>query len=237
MKRVLLVAILLAGCASIRMRVDSERLKKIETIAPLTFVANRVVLPPGGGDGFLPSMQAETTETTAQMIFTPGIPAFLQAVRSAERFKVTDPERVVSSKSYAAFPTSFNGVNPNTVQLARGWRYARPEDAEKIRNLLEEVDADAALVTYWKFSLDKRSQDAGLETATTRAHLRAWLIDRDGKVIADDEIDVPTDEALPIHNGHYDAPSATPLFEDAITTCAVRMVADFSNARSKARGE
>ena len=232
MKRLVLIAVLLLGCASMRMRTNPQRLRHIETIVPVTFVGNHYV---PSDDIFAAT---EQNDATAEMIFTGGVPAFLEALKGTERFKVVDPSRVLAAKSYAAFPSAFAGLNSSGVQLAFGWRYVRPEDAEKIRNLLEEVDADAALLTYWRFSLDNRTRgDVGVQSATTRAHLRAWLVDRDGQIVADDEIDVPSDESLPMQSGHYDARFATPLFDDAITTCAVRMVADFANARAKARGE
>lgn len=224
-----------AGCAGIRMRIDAPRLKKIETIAPVTFVGNRFVRSPASG-GELPN---EPTDATSEMIFESGVPAFFAAVRGADRFKLASAAQVLGSKSYAAFPTALSGTNANGAQLARGWRYVTPEDGVKIGNLLEEIDADAALITYWRFTLDSaiRGDVGAISTATTRAHVRVWLVDRDGKVVADDELDAPSDDAIGLHNGHYDARSTTPLFDDAITTCAIRMIADFSNARSKARGE
>ena len=230
----LIPAALLASCAP-RLRVDHERLRPIESIAPVTFIANRIVRPPLRAGQALPPMPNDPTLATAERIFALGVPAFFDALTQTERFEIVPSEKVLAAESYGKFPR-LSGVNAGTAQLASGgWRLVTPDDGEKIAALLEEIDADAALITYWRFTLDPNMQGIGVDTAFPHAHMRAWLIGRDGKVIADDEFDVQADSLVGIHNQRYDGRSAAGMFSDPIETCAVRLVADLSNARSDAR--
>ena len=136
--------------------------------------------------------------------------------------------------AYAAFP-KLSGVNAGTASLAEGWRLVTPEDGVKIAALLDELGADAALLTYWRFSLDPHTQGLGVDTAFPRTYMRAWLVDRTGKVIAEDEFDVQADQLIAVFGDRYDARVLAGLYSDPIETCAVRLVADLSNARTDAR--
>lgn len=237
-----LAAVLLAGatsgCPAMRMRVDTVRIRKVETIAPIAFVGNHFIPAPANTSGDVIFDPSAPTDATAALVFQSGVKTFLSAVRGTGRFHFFLPDVVLSAKTYAAFP-ELTGANANGAQLAEGgWRYVSPEDGEKIANLLEEVDADAALLTYWHFSLDAAATGSvGIETATPRVRLRAWVIDRDGKVVFDDEVEATTNETIALHDGRYEARDAGVLFDEPITTCAVRMVVDMSNARAKAEGE
>ncbi|HVO30469.1 MAG TPA: hypothetical protein VMV18_07025 [bacterium] len=230
-------AALLGSCAGVRMRVDPEHLRHVETIAPVGFVANHFVLPPTSVSGDSTAVP-EPTDATGAMILADGIRTFLGALRSSERFKVFLPDQVLRAKSYGQFPI-LSASNTTGAQLPDGaWRYVTPQDGEKVANLLEEIDADAGLIAWWRFTLDAQaSGDVGLQTATPRAHLRAWLIGRDGTVVFDDEIEVAGDDAVPLYNGRYESARVPIVFDDVIATCAVRLAVDLSNARAKARGE
>lgn len=225
-----------AACAAVacaaRMRVDEARMSPIQTIAPISFVGNKSVSPPGGyGELSSPS---DPSISGAAAIFQQGIPAFVGALERTERFTIVPPERVLEADAYGRFP-KLVGTNAGNAQLAAGgWRFVEPTDGEPITALLEELGADAALITYWFFSLDHNTRGGiGVDTATPRVRLRAWLVDRDGKVIADDEIEVLSDQIIGIVRGRYDGRALTPLFTDSIETAAVRLIADLSNARAR----
>lgn len=219
------------SCAP-RLKVDGARMRPIESIAAVTFVANRTVKAPATGN--LDAMPTDPTMSTAEQVFALGIPVFMDALQRTERFVFIENEVVLAAESYLAFPV-LTGANANTAQLAAGWRYVTPQDDEKIAALLKEIDADAALITYWRFSLDTHTRGPGGEIATPRAHMRAWLVGRDGKIVADDELDVTSDEIIAVYSQRYDGRVLPPLFLDPIETIAVRLVADLSNARAKAR--
>lgn len=232
---VLLTSLVVLSCAP-RMRFDASRMLKVESIAPVTFIGNRVVRPPVRLGGVAPQLPTEPTMATSERIFEHGIPAFVQALRSGDRFEVVDPQEVLAADAYRDFPR-LSGVNAGAAQLAEGWRLVTPEDGKKIGRLLEEVDADAALLTYWRFSLEPHTEGIGVDTAYPRTHMRAWLVDREGKVIADDEFDVRADGLIAVYNQRYDGRALASMYNDAIETCAVRLVADLSNARTDARAD
>lgn len=219
------------GCGP-RLKVDAARMKPIETIAAVTFVANRTVKAPTTGG--LDASPSDPTMSTAEQVFALGIPAFMDAMQRTERFAFVDNETVLAATAYREFPV-LTGSNAGNAQLAAGWRYVTPQDEEKIAALLAEIDADAALITYWRFSLDTQTRGPGGEIATPRAHMRAWLIGRDGKIVADDEFDVVSDEIIAVYSQRYDGRVLPPLYLDPIEIIAVRLMADLSNARSKAR--
>ncbi len=227
-----LLFLIAAGCAP-RIHVDRAGLKPVETIALVTFVANRWVPPPArpGADQF-----QDPTASSAADIFAIGVPAFLDAMKRAERFRIVDTRKVLEASAYEAFPV-LTGARASAAQLAGGWRFVEPDDGEKIAKLLQEIDADAALLTYWSFSLDSNTRSIGIETASPHTRLRAWLVDRNGKIVADDEIEVRSDEVISIYGSSYDGRVLTPMFVDPIEVCAVRLVADLSNERTKARSE
>lgn len=234
-RRIAAVVVLaaLVSCAP-RVRVDAEGIRPIETIAPVTFIGNRVVRPPLRVGDVAPPLPVDPALTTAVNIFRHGVPAFFDAMKGADRFHIVDPADVLGAKAYAEFPT-LSGVNAGTAALAEGWRLVTPEDGKKVAALLDEIDADAALLTYWRFTLDSHTEGIGVDTAFPRIYMRAWLIDRTGKVIADDEFDVRADQLIAVYGQRYDAHALAGLFADPIETCAVRLVADLSNARTDAR--
>lgn len=232
---VLVTSIVLVSCAP-RMRFDAGRMMRVETIAPVTFIGNRVVRPPVRLGGVAPPMPSEPTLATSERIFVHGIPAFVEALRQGERFQVIDPQAVLGAEAYNDFPR-LSGINAGAAQLAEGWRLVTPDDGKKIGRLLAELDADAALLTYWRFSLEPHTEGIGVDTAYPRVHMRAWLVDREGKVIADDELNVRADELIAVHNARYDGRALVSMYNDAIETCAVRLVADLSNARADARAD
>lgn len=225
--------VMLVSCVP-RMRVDLPRMRRIERIAPVTFVANRVVRPPLRMGDVAPPLPNDPTLTTAASIFKMGVPAFYEALRDGDRFEIVDSATILAASSYDAFPR-LSGVNAGTAQLADGWRFVAPEDGRKIARLLDEVHADAALITYWRFTLESHTRGMGVDTAFPRAYMRAWLVDRDGTVIADDAFDVQADQLIAVYNQRYDGRVLAGLFSDPIETCAVRLIADLSNARTDAR--
>lgn len=197
-------------------------------------MANREVTPPAGVSG---AGVTDPTQATAAMIFADGVPAFLGAAGRSERFHFIPPEKVFAAPTYSEFPT-LDGANARAAMLAEGgWRMVQPEDGARIARVLDELHADAGLVTYWHFSLDLNAQGFGVDNANPRAQLRAWLVGRDGKVIADDEASVLGDDLIAMHDGHYDARQLVPLYLDPIERCANKLIVDLSNARSKARGD
>lgn len=226
-------ALLLTGCSTVR--VDNSRIKAVEKIALVSFVANHWVLPPASDNAFA---QSELISATGAQVLAQGIPVFMDSMRGTERFQLLSNEQVLGAKSYGQFPF-LTATNASGAQLpAGGWRYVTPDDGEKVANLLEEVDADGGLITWWSFTFDPMMNgDIGIALATSHVRLRAWLISRDGRKIFDDEIDVPSDESIPIYNGRYDAGAAPRLFLSPMNTAAIRLTADLSNARAKARGE
>lgn len=231
-------ALVAAGCVAIacsaRMRMDEARMSPIQTIAPISFVGNRSVSPPGGYGEL--SSPTDPSISGAADIFEQGIPAFIGALKRTERFTIVPAERVLEADAYERFP-KLAGTNAGGAQLPEGeWRFVEPTDGEPIAAVLDEVGADAALITYWRFSLDHNTRGGiGVDTATPRVRLRAWLVDREGKVIADDEIEVLSDQIIGIVRGRYDGRVLTPLFTDSIETAAVRLIADLSNARARGR--
>ncbi len=227
------VATLAIACGS-RLRVDTNRMRTVESIAVVTFVGNRVVQPPSHPGQIDPPLPSDPSLATSERIFATGIPEFLDALRRTERFRVVDPATVLAAEAYRAFPF-LSGTNASQAQLAEHWRLVQPQDGEKIAALLREIDADAALITFWRFTLDYELRGVGVESASPRAHLRAWLVDRSGTVVADDEIDVRSDQRIALHQQRYDGRSLPPLYTDPIETCAVRLVADLSNARAQGR--
>jgi len=237
MKRawLLVLPFLLTACPALHMRVDNERIAKIRTVAPFTFRSNRAVLPPVSSEL---SSTSDPWLLAGDAVLRSGIPGFVKALENAERFKLVEPDRVLHAKSYAAFPAALSGMEATNSLLAPGgWRHVMANEAEPIANVLEEIDADAALITYWRFSLDMGATGpvGAMETATAHAHLRAWLVGRDGAIAMDDEIDTPSQEPLPIRNGRYDRAEIAPAFDDIMITCAVRLAADISNAQSRAK--
>lgn len=236
MKRAFAIVAAVAGLVSCapRVRVDAEGIRPIETIAPVTFIANRVVRPPIRVGDVAPPLPVDPSLTTATNIFRQGVPAFVEAMKSADRFVIIDPQAVLDAKAYEKFP-KLSGVNAGTASLAEGWRLVTPEDGKKVAALLDELGADAALLTYWRFTLEPHTEGIGVDTAFPRTYMRAWLIDRTGKVIADDEFDVRADQMIAVYGQRYDAGALAGLFADPIETCAIRLVADLSNARSDAR--
>lgn len=227
------LATLVLSCAP-RIRVDAAGIRPVEVIAPVTFIANRVVRPPVRMGAAPPPLPLDPSLTTATSIFRHGVPAFIDAMNRADRFRIIDASKVLGARSYGAFP-KLSGVNAGTAELAEGWRLVTPDDGKKVAALLDEIGADAALLTYWRFTLESHTEGTGVDTAYPRAYMRAWLIDRNGKVIADDEFDVRADEIIAVYGQRYDARVLAGLFSDPIETCAVRLVADLSNARSDAR--
>jgi hypothetical protein len=159
------------------------------------------VTPPAGVSG---AGVTDPTQATAAMIFTDGVSAFLGAAARSERFHFVPPEKVFASPTYSEFP-ALDGANARAAMLAEGgWRMVQPEDGARIAHVLDELHADAALVTYWHFSLDLNAQGFGVDNANPRAQVRAWLVGRDGKVIADDEANVLGDDLIAIHWGVYE---------------------------------
>ena len=238
MRKLALLAFAVAtmlSCAP-RARVDAAGIRPIEVIAPVTFIANRVVRPPVRNGESAPPLPMDPSLTTATSIFRSGVPAFFDAMTEADRFEIVPQVTVLAAEAYAAFP-KLSGVNAGTASLAEGWRLVTPEDGKKIAALLDELGADAALLTYWRFTLDSHTQGIGVDTAFPRIYMRAWLIDRTGKVIAEDEFDVRADNMIAIYGQRYDARVLAGLYSDPIETCAVRLVADLSNARTDARAE
>lgn len=229
----LALAAFVLSCAP-RIRVDAAGIRPIEVIAPVTFIANRVVRPPVRMGSQPPPLPLDPSLTTAASIFRHGVPAFIEAMSRADRFRIIEASTVLGAESYKEFP-KLSGVNAGTAELAEGWRLVTPEDGKKVAALLDEIGADAALLTYWRFTLESHTEGTGVDTAYPRAYMRAWLIDRNGKVIADDEFDVRADEIIAVYGQRYDARVLAGLFSDPIETCAVRLVADLSNARSDAR--
>lgn len=221
------------SCAP-RVRVDAAGIRPVQIIAPVTFIANRVVRPPVRNGEAAPPLPMDPSLTTAVSIFREGIPAFFGAMKAGDRFEIVDSSRVLGAASYRAFP-KLSGVSAGTASLADGWRLVTPEDGKKIAALLDELGADAALLTYWRFSLETHTEGLGVDTAFPRTYMRAWLVDRTGKVIAEDEFDVRADELIAVYGQRYDARQLAGLFSDPIETCAVRLVADLSNARTDAR--
>ena len=236
MRRALTAAAVIAGLVSCapRVRVDAEGIRPIEIIAPVTFIANRVVRPPLHVGDIAPPLPVDPSLTTATNIFRHGVPAFVDAMKGADRFQIIDPQVVLDAKAYAKFP-KLSGVNAGTASLAEGWRLVTPEDGKKVAALLDELGADAALLTYWRFTLEPHTEGIGVDTAFPRTYMRAWLIDRTGKVIVDDEFDVRADQMIAVYGQRYDAHALAGLYADPIETCAIRLVADLSNARNDAR--
>ena len=223
----------LVSCAP-RARVDAAGILPVKRIAPVTFIGNRVVRPPVRNGQIPPPLPLDPSLTTSASIFHTGVPAFIDAMKRADRFEIVDASTVLAARAYAEFP-KLSGVNAGTAQLAEGWRLVTPEDGKKVAALLDEIGADAALLTYWRFSLEPHTEGIGVDTAYPRTYMRAWLIDRTGKVIADDSFDVQADEMIAVYSQRYDARVLSGLFADPIETCAVRLVADLSNARADAR--
>ena len=173
----------------------------------------------------------------ADSIFEKGVPVFVEAIRHTERFRVVDPALVQAASTYRRFPV-LHGREASLAQLGPGWRAVQPGDGTLIADLLSEVKADAALLTSWRFDLQNQAVVGDLteSTATPRVTLRVWVVDRNGHLIADLDEEVDGDDVVPLHSTGYDKERVPPTYLTPIEACAVRLVAQLSNARAAARG-